>query len=615
MTCPRCGNEWDVSKSPCSRCGLLVRLPGKLGARASGTPVTPPQKTPLQPSQLSGSMPAVKPLNSSSAPNRQSSRAASANNSNMASPPATTGSPRDSMNTARSSYQTPSAFPSQGQQPVDSGSGTRAGMDIPRSSSSFPDLESGLPGGNIPASDAFSRPTNGNIGAGAQSMRSTPPRSNFAMPEARSIDAPISHTPRPSAVRSNVGRLVTDPLTKDSEQVFPVNSPWPQQASNIPAMPNGATASPTLFPGTPLRNGRYRLQELQERQDWLNGVYEAWWVALDAMRNNTAVTICEVMTLDSNLMVIQSALRSATMALTSVGRHPSIPTLWDAFSEQGRNFFVFEPVEGESLLSRMRRTGRALPEQDVVACCLQMLDVIELLNQQSPPLVHGLIRPEHIVEKRSGQYVLTNFSIILAGGATQFVGGLERPRLTPYMAPEITRGVLDMRSDLYSLLACAYHTVTGSVPSSADGLIPSAQRLNPMVSPQLDAILSKGLRANAAQRYQRPAELRQELLALRSVNGSVVPISAMGGRPSGGNLSGMGQMPPSSSSGTADSVAHLLPNMLASALEDDEHKLLLPRPEELPAMATGNDKQIAYLWTGAILVALIVLVLLSGRPL
>ena len=28
MTCPRCGNEWDVSKSPCSSCGLLVRLPG-----------------------------------------------------------------------------------------------------------------------------------------------------------------------------------------------------------------------------------------------------------------------------------------------------------------------------------------------------------------------------------------------------------------------------------------------------------------------------------------------------------------------------------------------------------------------------------------------------------
>src|SRR5215475_8482163 len=34
MTCPRCGNEWDVSKSPCSRCGLLVRIPTRNQTRS-----------------------------------------------------------------------------------------------------------------------------------------------------------------------------------------------------------------------------------------------------------------------------------------------------------------------------------------------------------------------------------------------------------------------------------------------------------------------------------------------------------------------------------------------------------------------------------------------------
>ena len=630
MTCPRCGNEWDVSKSPCLRCGLLVRLPGRLGSRAGGTSVIPPQKTPLQPSQLSGNMPAVKPLNSFSAPavsNKQSSNAAGANNSNMASPSPAPGFARESMNTARSPYQTPSTLPSQEQKSVNSSASAATGMDISRTPLGFPDLENSSLGRNVPTSDAFSRPTSGNPKAGMPPTYSVSPRPNFAMPEARGIDAPISNTPRPSSARSYSNSVVTDPLTKDGAQAFSASasSAWSQQASGTPGMYNSARALPasdvhSLMPGTPLRGGRYRLQELQVRQDWLGGVYECWWMALDAMRGNTAVEICEVATPDSNSMVIQSALRSATMALTSVGRHPSIPTLWDAFGEQGRNFFVFEPVEGESLLSRMRRTGRALPEQDVVACCLQMLDVIELLNQQSPPLVHGLIRPEHIVEKRSGQFVLTNFSIILAGGATQFVGGLERSRLTPYMAPEMARGVLDMRSDLYSLLASAYHAVTGSVPSSADSLIPAAQRLNPMVSPQFDAILSKGLRANAAQRYQRPAELRQELLALRSVNGSVVPVSAMGMRSAEGNGVGISQSSkPSqsfqSSPGSIDNVAQFLPNILSSALEDDERKLLLPRPDELPAITTGNDKQIAYIWTVAILVALLAVVFLSGRPL
>ena len=137
------------------------------------------------------------------------------------------------------------------------------------------------------------------------------------------------------------------------------------------------------------------------------------------------------------------------MALSQVGRHPHIPTLWDAFSDRGRNFFVFEPFDGEPLLSRMRRTGRAMSEQDVIECCLQMSEVLELLSQQSPPLVHGLISPEHILSARNGsQYALINFSLVLAGGATQFVSGIDRTRLSPYTPPEFMRGVIDGRSDL-----------------------------------------------------------------------------------------------------------------------------------------------------------------------
>src|SRR6266568_917753 len=152
-----------------------------------------------------------------------------------------------------------------------------------------------------------------------------------------------------------------------------------------------------------------------------------------------------------------------------------------------------------------------------------MTEVLELLAQQSPPLVHGLISPEHIMITRSGsRYVLTNFSIVLAGGATQFISGIDRTRLSVYTAPEFVRGVIDVRSDLFSLLATAYHTVTGSVPAGVSGSIPQAQQLNPYVSAQLDAILAKGLRPVASQRYQRPSELRQDLLAMRSVSGTLV---------------------------------------------------------------------------------------------
>src|SRR2546423_13693626 len=174
----------------------------------------------------------------------------------------------------------------------------------------------------------------------------------------------------------------------------------------------------------------------------------------------------------------------------------------------------------------MRCTGRARREKEAAGSCFKMTEVWELLPQHPPPRVHGLIRPEHILVGRSGsQYILTNFSIILAGGATQFVAGIDRTRLSAYTAPEFVRGVIDVRSDLYSLMATAYYAVTGSLPTGVSGSIPQAQRLNPKISPQFDNILGKGLRPIASQRYQRSSELRQDLLARRSVSGTLVPGS------------------------------------------------------------------------------------------
>jgi serine/threonine protein kinase len=411
-------------------------------------------------------------------------------------------------------------------------------------------------------------------------------------------------------------RLVTDPLARDG--LRPQQAQQTQQAPeasirrSTPAAASSTEDRHQLAPGTLLRGGRYRLQEPLERQDWLSGVYEAVWIAQDAQRGASQVMMYELV-LPENSIVTQSTLRTATMALTSVGRHPHIPTLWDAFSDQGRNFFVFEAVDGESLLARMRRTGRAIPEQDVIECCLQMTEVLELLAQQSPPLVHGLIRPEHIVISRYGaQYMLTNFSIVLAGGASQFVSGIDRTRLTPYVAPEFVRGLIDVRTDLYSLLATAYHAVTGSPPAGVSGSIPQAQRINPNVSAQFDAILSKGLRPVSSQRYQRPSELRQDLLAMRSVSSTLVSNPGQQAEPAlKAPVSSDSQPFSFASQSVQDTVAQTFQSIAPAETQVEENKSLVPPPEELPAMSQGNDLMASVIWAGLILVFLIVLVALS----
>jgi len=173
---------------------------------------------------------------------------------------------------------------------------------------------------------------------------------------------------------------------------------------------------------------------------------------------------------------------------------------------------------------------------------------------------------------------------------------------------------VDVRTDIYSLIATAYHVVTGSAPAGISGSIPQAQRINPNVSSAFDAILSKGLRTVPNQRYQRPSELRQDLLAMSSVSGTLVP--GQGSNPVLQNnipslFSKNGQQTSLPTQHTADQVAQALPLLLNTYDDMEEQVLLLPKPEDLPPMKGGNDTMNAAILLSLILAVLVVVVVTS----
>src|SRR6202011_5383265 len=110
--------------------------------------------------------------------------------------------------------------------------------------------------------------------------------------------------------------FVTVPLPKDGQRA-PV-----QQPLATPAAPSsshvGSNASPvsvrSLLPGVLLRNGRYRLRELRERQDWAPGVFEAMWIAQDAQSGSGQVMICELVVPDNPSVAMQASMRNAAKA-------------------------------------------------------------------------------------------------------------------------------------------------------------------------------------------------------------------------------------------------------------------------------------------------------------
>ena len=584
MICPRCGNEWDATKGACSRCGFVVHIVGQSGSYQN-LPDSP-QRNGQQSGGLSN--PKLQP--------------------GGLTVPVQPGLPATGRSTSMTSV------PPQGSNYGYANSPSTFEGAFPKPSFEKNVLR-GVPQGmqqtGMRSTDSLSY----NNSAQGQGFSPTYPAN-------RSMGYPQQDMLRPQTPvqpQSPMRQYPSEPPNRNTtNQQMPRPASSFQQAPNVlsPMRSNVMTSSARpLLPGVLLRGGRYRLQEIQERQDWLSGVFEAVWIGKDAHRAGSQVMICEVVLPENTSVMTQTILRTATMALATIGRHPHIPALWDAFSDQGRSFFVFEPIEGETLMARMRYSGRALPEQEVIECCLQLTDVLELLAQQSSQLVHGLIRPEHIILSRNNfQYMLTNFSVVLAGGATQYIAGMERSRLSSYTAPEFVRGVVDVRTDMYSLIATAYHAVTGSAPSSISGSIPQAQRINPNVSSAFDAILSKGLRTVPNQRYQRPSELRQDLLAMRSVSGTLV--SGIGSNPVMRNnspslVSKNGQRFDLSTQHPSDQVAQALPLLLNTNDDMEDQVLLLPKPEDLPPMKAANNTMNAAILLSLILVTLVVIVILS----
>ncbi len=652
MLCPRCGGQWDTTRGSCMNCGLSVRMTSSPGMMA-GSPVGParePEAPAVPPASMqnSGSFPAVRRRPAAPGMSQQSGKFPAVRPLGNQLPGQQSGSPSGGLpRQQRQQPQSAPAFTNAASPLIPSRSSNlglgnltssndatgrpifekhvlrkvQPGMDEAESRRPFPQMSP--PDTDILSfQDAGQRPSSY---APQQAFRST-----SYLERDIPVTPPLSQPGQPSGRFNGVNTVngvnaAAWPVTRNSllaSTAQPRSAGSLQASAMYPRETSQPFAPRPLLPGTQLRKNRYRLQELQERQDWLSGVFEAVWLGLDAHRNGAPVMIIEVALPEPNSVMTQTLLRTATMALVSVGRHRHIPALWDAFSDQGRSFFVFELIDGESIYARLRYTGRPMPEQEVVECCLQMTEVLELLAQQSPPFVHGLIRPEHILVGRNGsQYYLNTFSVVLAGGGTQYVAGMERARLSPYAAPEFVRGIADARSDIYSLIATAYYAVTGTVPSGASGNIPPAQRINNAVSPEFDAILTKGLRSVAGQRYQRPSELRQDLLALRSVSGTIVPGGNDRMMRSGGPVDyGWDGAARSASSGAqfergiqqqSATPAQALPIKLVVDDPDDERVVLLPKPEELPPMPASNDRMNAVLLLSVILVALIILVVLS----
>jgi serine/threonine protein kinase len=209
-------------------------------------------------------------------------------------------------------------------------------------------------------------------------------------------------------------------------------------------------------------------------------------------------------------------------------RHPAIARVIDHFPEGEGQFLVMDYVEGEDLWEKLEQKGGAFPVEDVVKWADQLLDALEYLHSQDPPIIHRDIKPQNLKLTSRNQIILLDFGL-----AKGFAGQISRVTTsgsifgyTPNYAPleQIHGTGTDARSDLYSLAATLYHLLTGISPPDAlsramaltserpDPLRP-ANEVNSLVPSAIADVLQRAMVTNPAKRPDTAAAMREMLRA------------------------------------------------------------------------------------------------------
>ncbi len=239
--------------------------------------------------------------------------------------------------------------------------------------------------------------------------------------------------------------------------------------------------------------------------------------------------------------------------------HPGIVAIFDV-GENAENhdpYIVLEYVAGEPL-NRILARERKLPLEKALQLAEEIAEALDYAHAQG--VIHRDIKPGNILIAQDGHAKIADFGIAKLNLAHFTLPG--KVLGTPaYMAPEQLAGEgVDGRSDLFSLGVILYAMVTGHSPFQGDSATTvcfkvanrepvAASALDLSLPPELDDVISRAMAKDPEQRYQRGAELAEDLLQLQqllktgSSTTSLRALSATGTRSTSTRNARMGNAP------------------------------------------------------------------------
>jgi serine/threonine-protein kinase len=226
-------------------------------------------------------------------------------------------------------------------------------------------------------------------------------------------------------------------------------------------------------------------------------------------------------------MFVEEAKLSARLA------HPNIVQIFELGAVDGEYFISMEYIRGRDLSETMRAIWKAMgpPRPELVAyigreACRALSYAHSLADERGRPLgmIHRDVSPSNIMMSYEGAVKLLDFGIAKAlGEAPETTKSGTMKGKYAYMAPEQTEGDdVDHRIDIFSCGIVLHEVLTGRrlFKGQNDVLtiervrrcdVPPPSQQNPMVPPELDAIVLRALARDRDKRWATAADMADAL--------------------------------------------------------------------------------------------------------
>ncbi|HUM01445.1 MAG TPA: LpqB family beta-propeller domain-containing protein [Thermoanaerobaculia bacterium] len=215
--------------------------------------------------------------------------------------------------------------------------------------------------------------------------------------------------------------------------------------------------------------------------------------------------------------------------------HPNILALFDVGETDGVRYAVSELLEGETLRVAMDRGG--MPPRRALDIARELADGLAAAHEKG--IVHRDVKPENVFLTKDGRVKILDFGLARHDVSHRDPGDTRSPTLgavsekgvvlgtVAYMSPEQARGgVVDFRSDLFSLGTVLYEMLAGgkpfeapSVPETLTAIIRDEpeplEKKAPHVPAPVRWLVERLLAKEPSERYDATRDVARDLKGLR----------------------------------------------------------------------------------------------------